>query len=90
MIFFVIRCEIGKIVLFKVAIYLIRFAFKDRTMLAEKCREGLVEVLGMLKNSMTIESLKESNLVKEINAINVTYDDLRHLKQKIYGRNFLL
>ena len=57
-------------------------------MFEEKCNEGLVEILDMLKNSMTLESLKEENFVKEINAIDVDFDDLRYLKQKIYGKNF--
>ena len=80
----------GSIILFKVGIYLVRFAFQDRITFEEKCTEGLVEVLEMLKNSMTFESLTEEKLAREVIAINITYEDLNYYKKKIYGKNYSL
>lgn len=73
--------------LFKIGIYLIREAFKDPKRLEEACREGVVEVLDLLKNSMTLKSLKEENFVKQVNLISLSYQDLKYAKKKIYGKN---
>jgi hypothetical protein len=71
-----------------VGIYLIRFAFQDHILLEKRCGEGLVEVLEMLKNSMTLESLREDKLARQVNAIRITYEDINHYKKKIFGKNY--
>jgi len=71
-----------------VGIYLIRFAFQDYTLLEKRCGEGLVEVLEMLKNSMTLESLREDKLARQVNAIHITYWEINHYKKKIFGKNY--
>ncbi len=57
-------------------------------MLEERCGQGVVEVLEMLKDSMTLESLKEDRLATQVNAINITEDDINSIKTKIFGKNF--